>query len=162
MGLLNFLFEISDVYQWKGFFFYLHSITWTRHPVDTVLVNQRAVGKNHSLPQKPFGFNEWHFQEPLHRGHRNTLTSRGYCRPVLWCSQFLKFSPVTYLGLFNQLSRSLEMAQCHQKRLQSFVRLQVATLKPGFQELQDPSIANLNNHIQKPTSGRQKRGGVMQ
>lgn len=132
MGLLNFLFEISDVYQWKGFFFYLHSINWTGHPVHTVLVNQRAVGKNHSLPQKPIGFTEWHFQELLHRGHRHTLTSRGYCRSLLWCSQFLESSPVMYLGLFDQLGRSPEMAQCHQKRLPGFVQPRVGILKPGF------------------------------
>lgn len=87
---------------------------------------------------------------------------RGYCCSVLWRSQYLESSPVTYLGVFDQPRRSPEMVQCHHKCLQSFVRLQVATLKPGCQEPQDLRIADLSNHVQKPTSGRQKTGGVMQ
>lgn len=67
------MFGFSNIYQTKAIclFDYLNSIYWTRCIIGTVLVHQRAVGKNHSMPQIDVGFTKGHVQEHLQKRDRH-------------------------------------------------------------------------------------------
>lgn len=151
-----FMFGISKFAKGRSFilpFYYLNSIYWTRCIIGTVLVHQRAIGKHHGMPQIGIGFTKWDVQERLCKRDRDILTRCGeYLFSI--CKQFLCLLALTYFSHLNQLRNSLEMVYRQQKGFQTFFHRHIASLEPNFQELQDPGITDLNNHVQKPTSNR--------
>lgn len=63
---------------------------------------------------------------------------------------------LTYLSHLNQLWKSLEMIKPQQECVNTFCHRQITSLEPTLQEPQDPGIADLNDHVQKPTSKRRQ------